>query len=200
MPAQEFVEFSDEELVEFAGQAPEGDLRAFDELIERYRRRIMANCEHITRRPNHSEDLAQEIFVKIYFALSRFEGRSSFRNWMQKIKVNHCLNFLKRLNGRIYLDIDDSFVLEEAEQKLGSLHDPPVDSERQRQDVIAVLHALPDGLRIPLIMCDMDGLSYEEISRVLVISLSATKMRISRAREQFRKRYRALEARQQNHA
>ena len=67
---------SDEALLLRALQAPEGDLRAFEELALRYQKRVVANCRCITRDPNNAEDLAQEVLVKAFFGLRGFERKS----------------------------------------------------------------------------------------------------------------------------
>src|SRR5450631_1032280 len=85
LPANE----QDDELFESARTAPAGDLRAFEELLQRYQRRIVADCRHITRDESVAEDLAQEVFLKAFFGMKNFEGRSSFRHWLQVIKVHH---------------------------------------------------------------------------------------------------------------
>jgi RNA polymerase sigma-70 factor (ECF subfamily) len=97
----------DEDLLRKVRRAPEGDLRAFDQLVERHHRRIVANCRYITRDPNNSEDLAQEVLLKAFFALDRFEGRSTFRHWLQQIKINHCLNYMKKQEGKKYINIEE---------------------------------------------------------------------------------------------
>ena len=188
------MEDRDEELLRAVREAPEGDLRAFEQLIELYQKRILADCRYLTRDENNSEDLAQEVFVKALFALRTFEGRSTFRHWLQRIKVNHCLNHLKKRGGKDSLSIDDEAM--EAHERL----QVPADAERKleeegrRQRVGEILNSMPSTLRIPLIMCDMDELSYEEIAASLGIGLSAVKMRIKRARELFRFRYAVEEA------
>ena len=97
----------DEDLVRAARDAREGDLQAFEQLVDRHRKRILADCRYLTRDENNSEDLAQEVFVKAFFGLRNFEGRSSFRHWLQRIKVNHCLNHLKkRESGDVLIDED----------------------------------------------------------------------------------------------
>src|ERR1044072_4597755 len=90
----------DEELLQAARNAPAGDLRAFEQLIGLYQKQILADCLYLTRDDANSEDLAQEVFVKAYFGLGSFEGRSSFRHWLQRIKVNHCLNHIKKRDGK----------------------------------------------------------------------------------------------------
>ena len=79
-PSDERSPFSaadpDELLLQEARKAPEGDLRAFEQLVLRYQGRVVANCRFITHDQNNAEDLAQEVLVKAFFGLPRFEGRS----------------------------------------------------------------------------------------------------------------------------
>src|SRR6187402_2523786 len=98
----------DEELLRTARNAPEGDLRAFEQLVRQYQERILADCRYLTRDENNAEDLAQEVFVKAFFGLRGFEGRSSFRHWLQRIKVNHCLNHLRKQSSRSEVTLDDT--------------------------------------------------------------------------------------------
>lgn len=178
----------DEELIQRALRSPEGDLRAFEEFVRKYQRRIVANCRHITHDPNNAEDLAQEVFVKAFFALRSFEGRSSVRHWLQTIKVNHCLNHLKKQQRAVMVGIGDQ---EDWTPPAGSpSHDERgVDLLAERQIIERVLDAMSATLRVPLILCDMDDFSYEEVGELLGIGLSAVKMRIKRARQEFRERY-----------
>ena len=81
-------------------QAAEGDMGAFETLVERHRNRVMANCRYISGSPADAEDLAQEVFVKAFFGLQNFEGRAQFATWLNRIKVNHCLNFLEKAEGK----------------------------------------------------------------------------------------------------
>ena len=184
----------DAELVEAARSAREGDLRAFEGLVKRHQDHVVTNCRYLTRSPDDAPDLAQEVFLKAYFGLARFEGRASFRSWIQRIKLNHCLNYLRKDKGREFLDVDDEVtqtmpemsVLPEGEKVAKRLGD--------QQAIQRVLDGLPDTLRVPLLLCDLDGLSYAEIAEELDIGLSATKMRIKRAREEFRLRFAEFEA------
>jgi RNA polymerase sigma-70 factor (ECF subfamily) len=182
----------DRELVERARRAPDGDLRAFDEIVERYQNRVLANCRYLSRSPADAEDLAQEVFVKVYFGLSRFEGRSTFRTWVQRIKVNHSLNYLKKKEGKVFVDVEDPAVEAAEELHVTPRAERRLRSADERERIGAVLDRMVDTLRIPLIMRDMDQLSYREIADVLGIGLSAVKMRIKRGREEFRRLYDAL--------
>lgn len=181
----------DEDLLYAAISAPEGDLRAFEKLIEMHRKRILADCQHMTRDSNNAEDLAQEVFVKAYFALRRFEGRSSFRHWLHRIKVNHCLNHLKNQQGRETLASEHE--TEEGDDSNLFVVSPIAETDllamEERARIHFILEAMPDTLRLPLVMREMDELSYGEIAEALGIGLSAVKMRIKRAREYFRRVY-----------
>ncbi len=187
------VESADEELLRRILNAGAGDLRAFEQLVQQHQKRIIADCRYMTRDGNSAEDLAQEIFVKVYFGLRGFEGRSSFRHWLQRIKVHHCLNHLKTLEGKKQVTIDDGMaeMPEELHVPATAQRDFEVTDDRQR--IAEILESLPSTLRLPLIMRDMDELSYEEIASELGIGLSAVKMRIKRGREEFRRRYAAKE-------
>jgi RNA polymerase sigma-70 factor (ECF subfamily) len=184
----------DDELLQQAREAPEGDLRAFEKLVLRYQRRVVANCRYITRDPNNAEDLAQEVLVKAFFGLRGFEGRSTFGSWLQRIKINHCLNYLKKQAGRSYVGVEERDVEEFDQLKVHATAEQQAGAISDRQLISQVLDSMSNTLRIPLLLCDMDELSYEEVAQSLRISLSAAKMRIKRAREEFRERYEKMQA------
>jgi len=180
---------SDEELVVQALNAPEGDVRAFEKLVLRYQKRVVANCRGITRDPNNCQDLAQEILLKAFFGLRRLETKSLFGRWLQRIKINHCLNYVEKNQGRSFIDIEDAETYEVDELKINVTAERLAVEISNRQAISEVLEAMPTTLRIPLVLCDMDEMSYDEVATMLGIGLSATKMRIKRAREEFRLRY-----------
>jgi RNA polymerase sigma-70 factor, ECF subfamily len=178
----------EDELFDRARSAPEGDLRAFEALIQEHQRRIVADCRHITRDPSVAEDLAQEVFVKAYFGMQNFEGRSSFRRWLQVIKVHHCLNYLKKQRGKT-ISIDEDGAQSGADLKAYASASKDLERLGDQQIIHRVLDAMPETLRVPLVLRDMDELSYEEVAENLNINLSAAKTRIKRARDWFKIRY-----------
>lgn len=182
-------EESDEELLQRALGAPEGDLRAFEQLVLKYQTRIVADCRFMTRDDASADDLAQETFVKAFFGLRSFEGRSSFRHWLQRIKVHHCLNHIKKEQGQKWVSIEEESAEEPERLQVAPAVYEEFEASDSRERIANVLESLPATLRIPLVMRDMDELSYAEIARSLDIGLSAAKMRIKRAREEFRLRY-----------
>lgn len=180
----------DETLVAEARAAAEGDSDAFEELVRRHQRHVLANCRHMTRASNDAEDLAQEVFVKAFFGIERFEGRSTFKTWLMHVKVNHCLNYLRRKRGVSYVELGD-----DVKQAPGLSEDPvalrALELRDERARITAALDELSDAVRVPLVLRDVDGLPYEEIAQTLGIGLSAVKMRIKRGREQFRQLFSA---------
>lgn len=185
-PAPE--EVSDEMLVDLVKQSPEDDVRGFDTLVRRHRARVVANCRFLTNQPEQAEDLAQEVFVKAYFGLRRFRGGSSFRTWVQRIKVNQCLDYLKAQRGRVFVKIDAPDVAGAPELSVPPTAERDLMRAEAYERLAGAIDALPDTLRIPLTLRDLDGLPYEEIARTLGLGLSAVKMRILRARRTLRTR------------
>lgn len=183
---------SDESLVERARSGVRGDLRAFGELVDRHQGFVHTNCRHMSGSAEDAQDLTQEVFVKAYFGLPRFEGRSSFGSWVKRIKVNHCLNHLRRKRGRQFVDVDDPINEVEQELQVAPGADRGLEARDDQDRIRQTLSGLPDTLRLPLILRDMDGLSYQEIADKLDLGLSAVKMRIKRGREEFRRRFSAL--------
>lgn len=188
---REWTEASDEELVERLKEAGQGDLRAFDVLVRRHEAKVTTNCRYISGSPADAPDLTQEVFVKAYFALARFEGRSSFSTWINRIKTNHCINYLNK-KRRPTVDVDDPAYSREAQLSVKPEAPRNLDRMDQRAVIRTVLDEMTDTLRVPLIMRDMDGFSYQEIADELGVGLSAVKMRIARGREEFRTRYAEL--------
>jgi RNA polymerase sigma-70 factor (ECF subfamily) len=152
---------------------------------------VRANCRLLTRSEDDSWDLAQEVLIRAYVALPRFRGQSSFRTWLWRIKSNHCFNYLDRWRVR------------SGEQSVPPSHSalrdrpaaapPPDEALEKRETAVRVrtaLDSLPDETRVALVLRDLDGLSYKEISEHLAVSIPAARMRVSRARAEFRARYR----------
>ncbi len=179
----------DEPLIRAALAAPDGDTKAFTELVKRHQSAVLVNCRHLTRSPDDAEDLAQEVFVKLFFKLESFEGRARFSTWLQRIKVNHCLNFLKSRGRRTLVDVADPQLESDPALHAGATPAGDFDEAQRRERLRAVLDSLPDSLRIPLVLCDVDGLSYADIQAELGLGQSAVKMRIARARAEFRRRW-----------
>lgn len=183
----------DPALVRVAQEARPGDGRAFNELVRRHQGRVRANCRFLTGNEMDAEDLSQEVFIKAYFALAEFEGRSQFGTWVRRIKVNHCLNYLEAEGRRSFLDVEGPVVGAADRLRVAPRGPRSVDEAELRTRVERVLGELHETLRVPLVLRDMDGMSYTEVAEALGVGLSAAKMRIKRAREAFRAAWVAME-------
>jgi RNA polymerase sigma-70 factor (ECF subfamily) len=184
---------SDEEILAEIQGSEHPDSTMFETLVERHQERVLANCRYMTRSAADAEDVAQEVFVKAYFGLRRFEGRSSFRTWIQRIKINHCLSFIEKRKARVFTSLDEPGLERATELQVPPRAERQVIAASSRERIGAILDSMADTLRLPLLMRDLDGLTYEEIAEHLSIGLSAVKMRIKRGREEFQRRWSAQE-------
>ena len=171
------------------------DMRPFEVLVRRHQKRVLVNCRYLTRAPNDAEDLAQEVFVKAYLGIKRFEDRSKFTTWLQRIKINHCLNFNQKQRGKHMVDVEEPGMEVQAGLFASPKGPAKLESLDERRRISTVLDGMSENLRVPLLLCDLDGLAYQEIADRLELGLSAVKMRNKRAREEFRERYEELKER-----
>jgi RNA polymerase sigma-70 factor (ECF subfamily) len=187
---------SDEQLVAQAQAGAGRNLRPFEELVRRHEAKVLANCRYLTGSADDAQDLAQEVFVKAYFGLRRFRQDSAFGTWVQRIKVNHCLNFLRKRKAQSFVDAQDPVLEAEAPLQVAPQASANLVAADRRQIIAEALERLPLTLRVPLVMSDLDEMPYQEIADRLDLGLSAVKMRIKRGREEFRRIYAELAERE----
>lgn len=175
----------DEQLVK---RIQNGDSSAFNELVRKYERRLFRVISRIIHDPTDAEDIVQESFIRAYRALPSFRGEAGFYTWLFRIAVNSAKNFATTrqrkagVSAQLTLDDDDtaSDLLSIADN-----HSPMADLEN-KQTIAAlndVLDAMPVDLSAALILCEIDGLSYQEIAVVMQCPLGTVRSRIFRARE-----------------
>lgn len=164
------------------------DDAAWEEIVARYRRRVFHIAWKFTGRHAEAEDLTQEIFVKVYQQLSRFDPQSGqFPAWLMRVARNHAIdNYRKRREERVRRADDPAILDVMADAAAGPLED--VVRKERAEIVRAGLAALPAELREPLILCDLRGLPYEEIAHTLGLPLGTVKSRINRGRTELARR------------
>ncbi len=177
------VAFDDRELVR---RAQREDKEAFEELIRRRQHRVFAVAGGILRRREDVEDIAQQVFVKAYFSLKRFDQRAAFSTWLYKITVNECWDMLRKRKVRP-LVYEADLSEEQARQVLGSAEkssNQPDISDRleARQRVERLLDGLDERDRLMLVLKEVEGFSIEEIAEVLDLNANTVKVRLFRAR------------------
>jgi len=165
-----------------------GDEAAWRELVARHTRRVFGLAYRFTGRVDEAEDLTQEVFVKVYQTLHRYrESEGSFGAWLMAVARNHAIDHYRRGRQERLRRTEDPVVLETTpardEHPIAGL-----EREERSRLVHRGLRALPPDLRLPLILCDLQGLAYEEIATTLAIPLGTVKSRINRARLELAKR------------
>ena len=171
-------------------QCQKGDVQAFRHLVERYEDRIYGLACSILGDPEAAKDAAQEAFVRVYRALGKFEGRSSFYTYLYRITTNVCLTFAQREQRRPdRISIEGMQEVNEMtlDRFLGT-DEPQNDIDRigLREEIQKVLDYLSPEHRAVVILKDIEGFSQEEIADVLDVSVGTVKSRLSRARARLR--------------
>lgn len=165
-----------------------GDEAAWRALVGRYTRKVFGLAYRFTGRAEEAEDLTQEVFVKVYQTLHRYrEGDGPFGAWLMAVARNHAIDHYRRGRQERLRRDEDPLVLETAAS--GAEHPVAgIEREERARLVHKGLRALPSDLRAPLVMCDLQGMSYDEIAAALAVPLGTVKSRINRARLELAKR------------
>jgi RNA polymerase sigma-70 factor (ECF subfamily) len=171
---------------ELVRRAQREDTPAFEELIRRHQHRVFAVAGGILKRREDVEDIAEQVFVKAYFSLKRFDQRAAFTTWLYKITVNECWDMLRKKKVRP-LVYEADLSEEQARQVISSAEkgkDDPDISDRleARQRVERLLEGLDERDRLMLILKEVEGFSIEEIAKVLDLNANTVKVRLFRAR------------------
>ncbi|MGX2040874.1 RNA polymerase sigma factor RpoE [Methylocaldum sp. MU1018] len=172
---------------ELVRRVQQGDRSAFDRLVRKYQAKLLQLIGRYIKDPHESWDVAQEAFVKAYLALPRFRGDSAFYTWLYRIAINTAKNHLAM---RLRRPSEDELDVEEAEQfesavRLKDQETPEglALTEELAQTIQQALDKLPGELRTAIHLREFDGLSYDEIARVMQCPVGTVRSRIFRARE-----------------
>jgi len=171
-------------------RAKRGDLSAYDELVRRYQERIYATVYHMTSNHEDANDLAQEAFIKGFQALKSFKGGSSFYTWVYRIAVNKTINFLKQRKNKANMSLDDLDFNAEHHPDLVALISEKTPrreislTELQEKLNIA-MQKLSEHHRLVVTLHDVQGLSHEEIAKVMECNIGTVRSRLFYARQQL---------------
>ncbi|MGB4989765.1 MAG: sigma-70 family RNA polymerase sigma factor [Pyrinomonadaceae bacterium] len=165
-----------------------GDESAFGEIMNRYRGPITNYLYRFLNDYEEAVDLAQETFVRVYFALDRYHTEYAFSTYIYRIATNLAISEIRRRKRRRLLSLTGLFQTEEGQDiefqppDKGILPDAEL-VEGERSEVIGrAIAALPEKYRVPVVLRDIEGRTYEEIAEIMELGLGTTKSRISRGR------------------
>jgi RNA polymerase sigma-70 factor (ECF subfamily) len=183
--AVSFELLSDHALIEATKQ---GDETAFAEIVSRYRNPITNYLYRLLNDYEEAVDLAQETFVRVYFAAERYHTGYAFSTYLYRIATNLAISEMRRRKRRKLLSLTGLFQPEgESETQFDPADENPLPDanlleEEQKQVVARAIAAMPEKYRLPIVLRDIEGKSYEEVAEILNLGLGTTKSRISRAR------------------
>ncbi len=158
--------------------------------MRRYQERIYATVYHMTSNHEDANDLAQEAFIKAFHALKSFKGGSSFYTWVYRIAVNKTINFLKQRKNRTHLSLNDLDINAENDPDLVALTSDKTPrrevnlSELQEKLNTAMLKLSPVH-RLVVTLHDVQGLSHEEIGKIMDCNIGTVRSRLFYARQQL---------------
>jgi len=177
----------------------EGNSLAFEKIVVKYQDRIFNLCYRFLGDLQDAEDTAQEVFIKVFKALKRFRSESSFYTWIYRIAVNTCKNRIKSLDyRRTKKNVE---LADETDRKInrvitsvntGNNPDELIEKKERMKQIQIVINNLPSDQKAVIILRDIEGLSYDEISTVTGRKLGTVKSKLSRARNDLRKKLKGI--------
>ncbi|MCU0243314.1 MAG: sigma-70 family RNA polymerase sigma factor, partial [Acidobacteria bacterium] len=166
--------------------AQEGSPEAYEELVTRYQSKVYSMALSFTRNREAADDLAQEVFLKAYLALPKFHGKSEFGTWLYRISINHIRDYLRKKGRAKEVSLDDVAEVAFSDREQAERAEMEKETEARRTLVQKFVQGLPEKYRIILTLRDIQGLPYEDISRVLRLSPGTVDSRLHRARRMLR--------------
>jgi len=166
-----------------------GDEMAFREIVERHQTKVFSIIYGILRNRNDAEDIAQQVFAKVYFSIRNFDFRSSLLTWIYKITVNECYDYLRKKKVR-KLVYESDFSMEDAKRMEASEPDrkQAVDDQLAQQDlVIKLLSKVSQEDRSLMLLKEVEGHSVEELARMTGMNENTIKVKLFRTRQKLLK-------------
>ena len=170
-------------------RAQTGDELAFRDIVEKYQSKVFSIIHGIVRHRNDVEDIAQQVFAKVYFSLRNFDFRSSLITWIYKITVNECFDYLRKKKVRklVYesdMSEDESRRVENSVPALDRA--PRADTTLARRDyVVKLLDRVSDEEKQLLMLKEVEGYSVEELSGMMNMNENTIKVKLFRARQKL---------------
>jgi len=160
-----------------------GDDSAYSELIRRHYKGVLNYVYRFTNLRENSEDLTQEVFLRVYRSAKQYKPEAKFTTWLYKIATNVSLTYVKKKNK------DKNVSLDEMNENTGEVEDPSVEisddiiyRNEMKNVIFSVMESLPEREKVAIMLCKYEGLSYEETANVLECTVGAVKAYVHRGR------------------
>jgi len=175
---------------EFIKELKSGSEKAFSKLIQENQTKVYRIALSLVKNPTDAEDIAQEVFIRIYTSINSFKGNSSLSTWIYKITYNRALDFIKRNNKKLKTtktldDPEDTEILNLSGDRF--IPEKEFEDKQLKLELEKALTNLPEDQRLLIELKDVHGFSYEEIMQITGLKEGTMKSRLNRARALLRK-------------
>ena len=164
----------------------QGDPEAFRLLMERYQGKVFSIAYALVRRRQDVEDIAQQVFTKVYFSIPQFDFRSAFLTWIYKITVNECYDYLRKQRSNRMVFVSE--MSEDEQRQFTNRQSDDVRPDRQAelaQMTALLLKKVPEEERLLLLLREVEGYSIHELSRMFAWNENTVKVKLFRARQRL---------------
>jgi RNA polymerase sigma-70 factor (ECF subfamily) len=180
---------------ELIKRAQAGESAAFNEIVLAYRKRILGTITRLIARPEDVEDVAQEVFLRLYFSLDQLRTAEVFEPWLYRLTVNAAYDYLRKQRRRQEYRMSDlseqQMVMADAVAG-GRAEQDEREMKKTREMVEAVLGSVSEADRILLMLKELEGLSLKDLEKIYNINENALKVRLFRARQRVLKAFEAV--------
>ena len=180
---------------ELIRRAQAGESAAFNEIVLAYRKRILGTITRLIARPEDVEDVAQEVFLRLYFSLDQLRTAEVFEPWLYRLTVNAAYDYLRKQRRRQEYrmsDLSEQQVVIADAVAGGRAEQDAREMKKTRETVEAVLGSVSETDRILLMLKELEGLSLKELEKIYNINENALKVRLFRARQRVLKAFEAV--------
>jgi RNA polymerase sigma-70 factor (ECF subfamily) len=178
-------------------KARAGDSSAFNQMVLAYRKRILGTISRLIGRPEDVEDVAQEVFVRLYYSLDQLRTAEVFEPWLYRLTVNASYDYLRRIRRRgesRMADLSEQQVMMADSAAGGKKQAEEQEKVRTRELVDALFRHVSEEDRLLLTLKEVEGLSLKELEQIYGVNENALKVRLFRARQRVQKAYNAAVA------
>ncbi len=172
-------------------KAKQGNITAFEKLITSYEKVVYNISYRMFNNEEDAKDISQEVFIKFYKNLDKFDGTSKVSTWLYRITVNTCIDEMRKRKGKETSSIDEVISMDEGDLKKQYQNDSKTPEEKliskeDIDDLKKAIDSLSQNHKTLIVLRDIQGLSYSEIAEITDCSLGTVKSRLARARVQLK--------------